>query len=128
MVLHIAANASDQVQATLPELLHHLLGDVALIAKYLALEASSQCRQRVAVMDVSGRSVLPDLALVIDHQMELEPKEPTHGTAAPLGHSPKHLALSAPGVMTESQLGVIHKVDAAPLTTKPVQQQVGGQE
>ena len=43
-----------------------------------------------AVMDVGVRDPYRhDLALVIDHQMELEPKEPTHGTAAPLGHSPK---------------------------------------
>ena len=59
VVFHVAANASDQVQATLPELLHHLLGDIALITKHLALESSSQCCQRVAVMDVSGRDPLP---------------------------------------------------------------------
>ena len=66
-----------------------------------------------------------DLVLAIDHQMELEPKEPAHGIAAPLGHSPKHLVLSAPCVMTDGQLGAIHKVDPTPLATKPMQQQVG---
>ena len=74
VVLHVAANASNQVKATLPELLHHLLGDVALIAKHLVLESSSQCCQRMAVMDVGGRDPqCHDLALAIDHQMELEP-------------------------------------------------------
>ena len=80
-------------------------------------------------MDVGGRDpYCHGLALVIDHQMELEPKEPTHGTAAPLGHSSEHLVLSAPCVMTNRQLGAIHKVDAAPLTSKPVHQQVRRQE
>ena len=89
------------MEATLPELLHHLLGDVDLIAKYLALEASSQCCQGVTVMDVGGRDPYRhDLALVIDHQMELEPEEPTHGTAAPLGHASeqRQLWIRTPGL------------------------------
>ena len=54
VVLHIAASASDQVEAALPELLHHLLGDIALITKYLALEASSQCCQGCAAKRDGG--------------------------------------------------------------------------
>ena len=80
-------------------------------------------------MGISGRDpYCHDLALVIDHQMELEAKEPTHGTAAPLGHSSQHFVLSTPCVMTDGQLGAIHKVDATPLSTKPVHQQVRRQE
>ena len=114
MVLHIAANVSNQVKPTLPELVHHLLGDVALITKHLALQASSQCCQPVTVMDVGGRDPYRhDLALVLDHQMELEAKEPTHGTAAPLGHSSEHFVVSTPCVMTDRQLGAVYKVDAS---------------
>ena len=112
VVLHVAANAGNQVEAALPELVHHLLGDVALIAKHLALESSSQCCQGVTVMDVSSRDpYCHDLALVIDHQMELEPKEPTHGTATPLGHSSEHLVVSTPCVMTDGQLGAIYNAN-----------------
>ena len=39
--------------------------------------------------------------------------------AALLGYPPEHLVLSAPCVMTDRQLGTIHKVDPTPLTTKP---------
>ena len=86
-VFNIAANSSNQVKAFPLELLHHCLGDVALIAKHLALQSGSQCRQGLAVINIGGR----DLVLVVDHQMELESEEPAYGTAAPLGHAPKTL-------------------------------------
>ena len=64
----------------------------------------------MAVMDVGGRDPYHyDLAMVIDHQMELEPEEPTHGTATPLGHSSEHFVLSSPCVMTAGQLGLSTK-------------------
>ena len=51
------------------------IGDVVLIAKHLALEASSQCRQGTVVVDVGGRDPQRhDLALAIDPQMSLSPK------------------------------------------------------
>ena len=37
--------------------------------------------------------------------MELEAEEPTHGAAAPLGHSPEHLVVSTPCVMTDVNYG-----------------------
>ena len=53
-------------------------------------------------MDVGGR----DLALVIDHQMELKAKEPAHGTAAPLGHSSEYLCC-LPRALWQTASGVL---------------------
>ena len=92
VVLHVAANAGDQVKAPLPESLQQRLGNMALISKDLPLQSSGHILKRFAVVSASIRNPEGhDPALVIDAQMELEAKEPAHGGRTTLGHPLENL-------------------------------------
>ena len=87
VVLHVAANAGDQMKAPLPESLQQPLGNMAFISKDLPLQSSGHGLKRFAVVSSSIRNPEGhDPALVIDEQMELAAKEPAHGSTTTPGH------------------------------------------
>jgi len=62
------------------------LGNIAAIADYLAGQALGQLGYGLAVIDIARSDAKGEqFALVIDHEMELEPVEPAHGGFAPAG-------------------------------------------
>ena len=77
MVAHVAADAGDQVQAALPEFAEHLTADIALVGVDLAPQMPGDLVEHGAVGDVArGDLHRHDLALVVDHHVQLEAKEP----------------------------------------------------
>ncbi len=122
-VFHVAANASDQVQALLPQTLEKRLRNAAFIAERLAFQLGNHGLKRLAVVGVSRRDLDGhDLTLVVDDQMQLEPEKPPHGASAPLGQSLEDLVPVDPCVVADSELGAVHKTDSGFLTAKALHQ------
>ena len=129
VVLHVATNAGDQVQTPLPEALQQRLGQIAFISKDLPLQSSTQGLKRFAVVSAASRNPEGhDLALVIDEQMELEAKEPAHGGTTTPGQPLADPVPADSCIVADRQLGTVDKVDAGPLPTETMQQQVKGQQ
>ena len=125
VVLHVAANPGDQVKAPLPESLQQRLGNIAFISKDLPLQSSGHILKRVAVVSAAIRNPEGhDLALVIDEQMELEAKEPAHGGTTTLGQPLEDPVPADSCIVADRQLGTVGKVDAGPLSTEIMHQQV----
>src|SRR3954447_14851948 len=83
MVAHIPPDAGDQVQAALPERVEHLAADVALVGVELACQVPGDLIEHAAVGDVPrGDLQRHDLALVVDHEVQLEAEKPSHGSLA----------------------------------------------
>ena len=80
------------MQTPLPQALHEGFADVALISEYLAPQCADHGLQWLAIIHIAACDLeCPDLALMVNEQVELEAKEPTHATAAPLGQVSEHL-------------------------------------
>src|SRR3954452_1160528 len=78
MVAHVAPDAGDQVQAALPEFGEHLAADIALVGVELASQVLADLVQHGAVSGVAGGDLQRhDLALVVDHEVQLEAEKPT---------------------------------------------------
>src|SRR3954467_14011730 len=77
MVAHVAPDAGDQVQAALPELGEQLAADIALVGVELAPQVAGDLVEHGAVGGVAGGDLQRhDLALVVDHEVQLEAIEP----------------------------------------------------
>ena len=75
VVVHVAADASDQVQAPLPQALHEGFADVALISEYLAPQWADHALQWLAIIHVAACDLeCPDLALMVMSRWSLKPK------------------------------------------------------
>src|SRR3954469_12508274 len=71
------------VQAALPERVEHLAADVALVGVELACQVPGDLIEHAAVGDVPrGDLQRHDLALVVDHEVQLEAEKPSHGSLA----------------------------------------------
>src|SRR6185437_415842 len=76
-VLHIAPDAGDQVQATLPKFAEQVPADMALVGVDRAAEMLADRIEHGAVGGVAGGDLQRhDLALVADHEVQLEAKKP----------------------------------------------------
>ena len=129
VVLHGAANAGDQVKAPLPEALQQLLGNMAFISKDLPLQSSGHILKWFAVVSAASRHPEgQDLALVMDEQMELAAKEPAHGGTTTPGHTLADPVPTDSCIAADHQPGAVGKVDAGPLPTEIMQQQVKEQQ
>src|ERR671926_1004537 len=76
MVPHVAPDVGDEVQAALPEPLAQRVADIALVGVELARERAGHLVEHGAVGGVAGGDPQRhDLALVVDHEVQLEPIE-----------------------------------------------------
>jgi len=67
----------------------------------------------LAVIGVSrGQGQVEQLASVVDHQMQLEAKEPTHRSLTPCRQVAKHAMLADAFVVTDLEAGRIDEADA----------------
>ena len=129
VILHVAANAGDQVKAPLPESLQQRPGNMALISKDLPLQSSGHILKWFAVVTAAIRNPESrDPALVTDEEMELEAKEPAHGGTTTPGQPLEDPVPADSCIVAARQLGTVGKVDAGPLPTETMQQQVKGQQ
>src|SRR3954447_19741247 len=91
MVAHVAPDAGDQVQAALPEFGEHRAADIALVGIELAPQVLGDLVEHGAVGGVAGGDLQRhDLALVVDHEVQLEAIEPAHGGLAAGGQAVEH--------------------------------------
>src|SRR5260221_9495905 len=107
-VAHVLAPAGDKLDRMLDaELLGHRLRDVALVAEELATEALDALEQGgdgLAVVDVTaGEAEGEQLALIVDHQMQLEAVEPAQRSLAAGRIDGEHAVLWDTGVMGDGQ-------------------------
>jgi len=113
---------SDPLQALLPEDMEQLVGNIAAIADRLPRQALGQFRDGLAVIDVTGGEAEgQQLAPIIDHEMELEAVEPTHGGFAPAGHLLENLVVVNAAVVADHQGGGIDEDDPGVLAPPGVQ-------
>ncbi len=75
------------------------LREIALVTEELAKQAVGQSGHRLAIIDVAGGEVHgQQFTVVVDHQMELEAKEPAHRGLAACGQPDKDLVLTMRGL------------------------------
>jgi hypothetical protein len=129
VVLHVPADTGDEVQAALPERLEQFLADIALVGVKLAYQALGHLVQRGAVGGVAGGDFqCHDVALVVDHEVQLEAIEPPHAGLAPRGQAVEHLVTANATVVADGELGRVGEVDAGRLAAEAVQQHHQGCE
>ena len=109
-VLHVLAQAGDEMNVLGQELVGERLGDVTLVAEQLAKEPSGQVGHRPAVIDIAGRQVeSQQLAAIVDHQVQLEAKEPAYRGFASGGQPGKHFVPVNAPVVADRQRGGINE-------------------
>jgi hypothetical protein len=87
--------------------------DGALVAKEASEEPPQQTRHRTPVGGVAGSEADGEqLATVIDHQMQLEPREPAHRRLAAPGVAGKDAVLRDPRRMANAERGGVDEADA----------------
>src|SRR3954453_19713237 len=122
MVAHVASDAGDEMQAALPKLGEQLVADIALVGVELATQALGDLVQHGAVGSVAGGNLQRhDLALVVDHEVQLETIEPAHAGLAAGGEVVEDLVAVDAAVVADGKLGCVGEVDAARLTAEAVQ-------
>ena len=113
-VLHVLAQAGNELHVLLEKLVSQGLRDVALVAEQLAKEAFGQMGYRLAVIDIAGRQVeSQQLAAIVDDQMQFKAEEPAHRGLASGRQAVKHpVSLDSP-VVTDRQRGGIDEGNAS---------------
>jgi hypothetical protein len=96
----------DEVQAAPPELVEQFAADVALVGVELARQALGHLVQHGAVGGVAGGDLQRhDLALVVDHEVQLEPIEPPHAGLAPRGQAVEDPVAVDAAIVADGELG-----------------------
>ncbi len=124
---HVFAEFGNQVKAVSHEQLFSKgLREIAFVAKEFAKEVSSQLGNGVPIIAVAGRQTEGEqVALIIDHQVQLEAKEPANGSLATSRSSGKDPMLMNASVVTDFQRGRIDETDTG--TVNELCMQVGDQ-
>ena len=80
LVSHILAQLGNELDVKhFSQSLGQILGDVAFISEELTEQSLDQTWNRLAVINIARRDAeLQELAAIIDHQVQLEAKEPAH--------------------------------------------------
>ena len=80
------------------------LGDGAFIGEQFTPQILGHMEHRLTVIDIAWSQIEGDqLALVVDHEIQLETVEPTHRVLAPGGQSTKHLVTEDASVVADGQ-------------------------
>src|SRR3954452_16171755 len=123
VVPHVPADTSNEVQAALPKCLEQVLTDIAFIGVELAGQVPGDLIQHGAVGGVAGGDFQGhDLALVVDHEVQLEAEKPPHAGLAARGQAIEDLVTVDAAIVTDGELGCSHEVDAGLLAAEAVQQ------
>jgi len=84
----------DEIDPHFSQFRGHLFGDIALVTNRQSLQFLEQFGHWFAVISVTGcQAKSHQFTLGIDYNMQLEPKEPSHGGFASLGNTIKGLVL-----------------------------------
>ena len=114
LILHVFAQAGDEVESLFKEQLRQGSGNVAAIPKQLAAQSFHQLGNRSAIIDIAWRQATgQQVTAIIDGQVEFEAEEPTHAAFAAFGIGGKDAMLTdAPGI-TDFQRGRVNEAEAS---------------
>src|SRR3954454_675846 len=106
----VAPDAGDEVQTTLPEFVEQRAADVALVSVELAAEILCDLIEHAAIGGVAaGDLQRHDLALVVDHEVQLEPIEPPHAGFAACGQAVEHAMAVDAAIVADGALACVAK-------------------
>jgi hypothetical protein len=89
-ILHVLADFGQYFEPLAQEEVMKSLGNIALVAKELPLKACGESLDRLAVVDIARRqSKSQQFALIVDHKVQFEAIEPSHGGLASPGKALK---------------------------------------
>lgn len=129
IVLHIPADAGDEMQASAPEFFEQFFADIALVSEQFPRQIFGDVSQHgrvgcVAGCDLDGH----DLALVVDHKVQFKPVKPAHARLASGGHALEDLVTADAAVVADGELGGVSKIKTCLFSTQPMQQDHQGRE
>ena len=77
IILHVAADACDQMEPPPPQFGEEFLGDIALVGQHLAFQFTGHIVENGTVVSVAGSDLdSHDFTLVVDDHVQLEAIEP----------------------------------------------------
>jgi hypothetical protein len=122
-IAHVLAQFRDEADTAVEEeALGEGLGDVALVTKEFAKEATDQAGHGTPVVGIAwGEAESEHLPAVVDDEMELEPVEPAHGGLATPRIDAKDAMLLDARVVADHQGGRVDEADARALSQLCVQ-------
>ena len=101
-VFHFGLEASHEMETPLEQLFGQGLREVAFIAKQLAPQPAGQLWHRHAIIDITRcEATGQQLPTIIDHQMQLETKEPIYRVLAALGDILKRAVTRDPTIVAD---------------------------
>jgi hypothetical protein len=119
---HVPFDRSKQLHPPLQQPRHQEFGEGAFIPTQFSIETLGQLWKGTTISHIRlGQTTRKPLALIVDHQMELEAVEPIHRILAALGQ-PGSVALMVDAAMvTDHQLGRINTGEAMTRSTTGLQ-------
>ena len=94
----------------------------SLLSVELAAEVLCDLIEHAAIGGVAGGDLQRhDLALVVDHEVQLEPIEPAHAGFAACSQAVEHLVAVDAAIMADGKLAGVGEVDAGLLAAQAVQ-------
>ena len=112
---HVVFKFGDKLYAVYEQALEKVLADIAFVCDQLPVYEFNEglVFQRFPVIHISrGYHEVEQLTLFVTNQMQLEAKEPSHGTLASLRNAPEHLVDMYPLVPAHSKGSAVHETYA----------------
>lgn len=112
---HVVFKFGDKLYAVHEQALEKVLADIAFVCDQLPVYEFNEglVFQRFPVIHISrGYHEVEQLTLFVTNQMQLEVKEPSHGTLASLCNAPEHLVDMYPLVPAHSKGSAVHETYA----------------
>ena len=106
IILHVAADAGDEMQTAPPKRLEQLFVDIAFVGKSLAREVLCYIVHHGPVVCVArGDFQGHDLAIVIDDEVQLEAEKPPHAGLAAGSQAIEDLMAVDAAIVADGELG-----------------------
>ena len=112
---HVVFKFGDKLYAVHEQALEKVLADIAFVCDQLPVYEFNEglVFQRFPFIHISrGYHEVEQLPLFVTNQMQLEAKEPSHGTLASLRNAPEHLVDMYPLVPAHSKGSAVHETYA----------------
>ena len=113
IVLHVAADAGNQMQPPPPQFGEEFLGDIALVGQHLAFQFTGHIVENGAVVRVAGSDLdSHDFTLVVDDHVQLEAVEPARRGFAAFGQVGEDTVAGNAQIVANGNLGAVGDIDA----------------
>ncbi len=121
--MHLFAQLGDELEPLGDQqLLGQRLGQIAFVAKEFAHQTLRELRNRFPIIDVAwGQAERQDLALIVDHQVQLEAVKPAHRGLATSSTAIKDAMGVNAGIVADGKRSGVDEADASAATQLRVQ-------